>query len=79
MQNDTNFVENQENEGFKILDYGIPKCSRRRPTQPSRLVGFKQEMTPKPSNIIIQKNAGFSPKVVLASGGETLDFWNPKF
>ena len=37
--------EYQENEGFKILDSGIPKCSRRRPTQPSRPVGCKQETT----------------------------------
>ena len=33
-----------------FLDSGNPKCSRRRPTQPSRPVGFKQETTPKPSN-----------------------------
>ena len=35
--------QNQENEGFKILDSGIPKFSRRRPTQPSRPVAFQQE------------------------------------
>ena len=33
---DNFFVGNQENEGFKILDSGISKFSRRRPTQPSR-------------------------------------------
>ena len=36
-------LQNQENEGFKILDSGIPIFSRRRPTLPSRPVGFKQE------------------------------------
>ena len=41
------WVQNQENEGFKILDSGNPKFSRRRPTQPSRPVGLKQETTPK--------------------------------
>ena len=35
--------QNQENEGFNILDSGIPKFSRRRPTQPSRPVAFEQE------------------------------------
>ena len=30
-------------QAFKILDSEIPKFSRRRPTQPSRLVGFQQE------------------------------------
>ena len=42
-QIDTIWIKNQENEGFKILDSGISKFSRRRPTQPSRPVGFKQE------------------------------------
>ena len=37
------WCQNQENEGFKILDSGNPKFSRRRPTQPSRPVVFKQE------------------------------------
>ena len=36
-------IKIQENEGFKILDSGNPKFSRRRPTQPSRPVGFQQE------------------------------------
>ena len=43
VQNQSNFAENQENEGVKILDSGNSKISRRRPTQPSRPVGFKQE------------------------------------
>ena len=40
------FVENQENEGFKILDSGNPKFSRRRPMPAFSLVGFKQETNP---------------------------------
>ena len=39
----TNYVQNHKNEGFSFLDPGYPKFSRRRPTQPSRPVGFKQE------------------------------------
>ena len=46
-----------KNEGFKVLDSGNPKFSRRRPTQPSRLVGFKQEMAIQTR--INPKNAGF--------------------
>ena len=38
-----NFVENQENEGFKIVDSGNPKFSRRRPMPAFSLVAFKQE------------------------------------
>ena len=41
VQNDPIWVQNQENAGFKILGSGIPKFSRRRPTQPSRPVGFQ--------------------------------------
>ena len=43
VQNWPIWIKNQENEGLKILDSGNPKFSRRRPTQPSRTVGFKQE------------------------------------
>ena len=57
VQNEPIWVESQENEGFKILDSGNQKNSRRRPTQPSRPVGFKQETTPKPSNNF--KKCGF--------------------
>ena len=34
--------------GFKILDPGNPKFSRRRPTQPSRPVDFEQQRLSKP-------------------------------
>ena len=50
VQNDPIRVENQENQGFNFLDSGNPKFSRRRPTQPSRPVGFKQETTPQSPN-----------------------------
>ena len=50
VQNGSNFIENQENEGFKILDPGNPKFSRRRPMPAFSLVGFRQETAPKPSN-----------------------------
>ena len=34
--------KNQENDGFKTLDSGNPKFSRRRPMPAFSLVGFKQ-------------------------------------
>ena len=37
------FIQNQENEGFEMLDSGIPKFSRRRPMPAFSLVAFKQE------------------------------------
>ena len=43
VQNHANFVENQESEGFNFLDSGHSKFSCRRPSQPSRPVGFEQE------------------------------------
>ena len=46
VQNLPIWVENHKNQGFKMLDSGNPKFSRRRPTQPSRLVSFKQETIP---------------------------------
>ena len=63
-----NLCQNQENEGFKILDSGNPKFSRRRPTKPSRPVGFKQETTPKPSNnskkmLVLARRAGLTQKL----------------
>ena len=41
-QIDPIWIQNQENEGFKILDPGNPKFSRRRPLPAFSLVGFKQ-------------------------------------
>ena len=43
-------AQNQENEGFKNVDSGISKFSRRRPTQPSRPVGFQQYLAPLGAN-----------------------------
>ena len=60
VQNWQLWIQNQENEGFNFLDSGNPKFSRRRPTQPSRLVGFKQETTPQTG--INPKNAALNPK-----------------
>ena len=51
------WLQNHKHEGFKNLDSGIPKFSRRRPTQPSRPVGFQQETTPQTSNN--SKKCGF--------------------
>ena len=52
-------TQNLKNQGFiNLLGSGNPNFSRRRPTQPSRPVGFKQETTFK--TWINPKNWGFN-------------------
>ena len=56
MKNCLFWGQNQENEGFKILDSGIPKFSRRRPMPAFSLVASKQ----KPQHNI-GKTLGYDP------------------
>ena len=53
----------KKHQGFKILDSGISNFSRRRPTQPSRPVGFKQETAFQTR--INSKHAGFKRRQAL--------------
>ena len=72
VQNWQIWIENPENEGFKILDSGNPKFSRRRPTQPSRPVGFKQETA---FHIPINPIFGPASGQIYKKNAKILPFW----